>query len=71
MEKKQIRKTWDTSKHDFIETPRSLQAFFNEIDMVCMRYGLSISHEDGHGAFMVELYSEKNIEWLKEALKNY
>jgi hypothetical protein len=34
---------------------------------VCRRHGLSLSHEDCHGAFIVENYSKDNIEWLKDA----
>lgn len=63
--------TWDCKKHAFIETPREMQAFLNEIVEVCKRHGLSISHEDYHGAFIIERYCEDNIEWLTSAHKNY
>lgn len=31
------------------------------------RYGYSLGHEDGHGGFIVEVYSDHNAEWLKDA----
>ena len=30
-------------------------------------YGVSLSHEDGHGAFLIEPFSEKNANWLRAA----
>jgi hypothetical protein len=40
-----------------VENPR-IDAFLAEIETVCERHGLSISHEDGHGAFEVVDYDE-------------
>ena len=42
-------------------------AFFQEIDDVCEKYGVSISHEDQHGGFIIEEYDKDNIDWLKSA----
>jgi hypothetical protein len=42
--------------------------FLQEIVSVCKKYGLSISHEDTHGSFIIEAYDESNIEWLMSAL---
>lgn len=41
--------------------------FLKEIEKVMRRYDLSIGHEDAFGAFIIEPFSEKNIEWLKDA----
>lgn len=41
--------------------------FLAEITGVCKAHGMSISHEDGHGAFLIQNYDEANIKWLKEA----
>ena len=44
---------------------------FDEINKVCLKHNLSISHEDGHGSFEIEKYDENNIKWLEGASKNY
>ena len=31
---------------------------------MCIKYGLSISHEDCHGAFVIDDYNEDDMEWL-------
>jgi hypothetical protein len=38
-----------------------------EIEAVCRKHGFSISHEDVHGAFEIEPFSEAAMDWLKEA----
>lgn len=38
-----------------------------EILDVCKKHGLSISHEDGHGNFIIEEYSDNYSEWFKNA----
>lgn len=45
-----------------------VEEFLKEIDELCRKYGLSIAHEDGHGAFIIESYDEFNIKWLREAI---
>ena len=57
---------WDTDKSANVERP-DVDKFIEEIAAVCHKHSLSISHEDRHGAFVVEPISEENIEWLKEA----
>lgn len=59
--------SYDLYLHKRIETPDKIIEFFNEIDALCKKYGFSISHEDGHGAFIIEDYDESNIKWLKGA----
>jgi hypothetical protein len=41
--------------------------FLEEVDKLCERFGLSISHEDCQGGFIIEPYYKANIEWLKQA----
>ena len=41
--------------------------FFDEIELICRKYGLSISHEDGHGSFEIKKFDENNLDWLREA----
>lgn len=44
-----------------------IDAFLADIEAVCRKHGLSLSHEDGQGAFEVEALSESNLEWLNNA----
>ena len=41
--------------------------FLNELDELCIKYDISISHQDCQGAFILETYDEDNIEWLRAA----
>ncbi len=47
-------------------SPRA-RAFLEELVEVSRRHGLSLGHEDGHGAFLVEDLKERNLEWLLQA----
>ena len=64
-------KIWDLIRSKKIETPTEMNAFFSDIVDVYKKHGLSIAHEDYHGAFIVEPYSELNVKWLKSAHKGY
>lgn len=63
-------KSWSIIESEEIETPEEVINFLNEIDNICKKYNLSISHEDGHGAFIIEKYDNYNIRWLKDCLLN-
>jgi len=43
-------------------------AFLQELASVCRKHGLSISHEDSQGAFMIVEYDASCEEWLMNAL---
>ena len=58
---------FDYIKNRRVETPENIVKFFDEIEAVCRKHGLSISHEDGHGAFLIEPFSEDNIKWFRDA----
>ena len=47
---------------------KKVAEFLNEIETICKKYNLSISHEDSHGGFIIEKYDDYNIEWLKDCL---
>lgn len=42
-------------------------AFLDEVIELGKRQGLSISHEDVHGAFIVRPFNEDDAEWLMAA----
>lgn len=44
-----------------------IDKFLEEIKILSKKYNLSISHEDTHGSFVIEKYSESNLDWLKNA----
>lgn len=62
-------KRWNKQKGEFEHRPE-IDAFLQEIEEVCKRHGLSISHQDGHGSFVIERYCEYNVGWLEEASVN-
>ena len=61
--------TWKLNTPVLCEQPREAKEFLEEIK-VSNRYNMSISHEDGHGAFVVEPWSEDNAKWLGAAMEN-
>lgn len=60
--------SWDIIKGENVKTPEEVIKFLNEIDNICKKYNFSISHEDSHGAFILEKYDDYNIRWLKDCL---
>ncbi len=48
-------------------TPEEVKLFLEEVIEVCRKHELSISHEDGHGSFLVEKDYSSNYEWLLDA----
>jgi len=56
-------KRWSATKGMDIENAR-IDKFLEEVIEVSKRHGLSLSHEDRHGAFVVEKYSHDNADWL-------
>lgn len=53
----------------FISNERSekVDLFLKEISEVCKKHGLSISHEDEYGAFLIVPFKESYLEWLLNA----
>ena len=60
-------KRYHRGKSGSIEN-KQVDAFLREIVKVCKEHGFSLSHEDTHGAFVVEKYEEENIQWLMDAM---
>lgn len=63
-------KRWNVSKNERMESPAVIEAFLEEIEKISKEYGLSISHEDSHGGFIIEIYDNYNISWLRECSIN-
>lgn len=59
-------KRFITGLHDYSHRPE-IDEFLKEIDEICKKHKMSISHEDGHGAFEVVWYNENCTEWLMNA----
>ena len=54
--------TWDYKKDEYIETPKKLNDFFNELEALYKKYEYSISHEDGRTvAMVIAQETNKNI----------
>jgi len=51
---------------EYREVPE-VDAFLADIDAVCKKHGLSISHEDSHGGFRIVEYDEELRDWLNAA----
>lgn len=63
-------KMWSNKTNEEEDMPLAIKAFLVEIVSVCKKHGYSISHEDAYGAFIIEGYSDKNMEWLCNASNN-
>ena len=64
--------TWDSTIGDGgmrIETPEKLIQFFDDIEKVYKKYGLSI--EGSYAGFSIREFNEKDMEILRAATKNF
>jgi len=66
-----MKETFDCKTGEYIEKPKEMELFLLEIEEVCKKYGFSISHQDIHGAFIIQKYKDFNISCLKFASKDY
>jgi hypothetical protein len=44
--------------------------FLQEIFKIYKKYGMAIGHEDGHGAFQIELLEDDLVKWMFDAFDN-
>jgi hypothetical protein len=51
----------------YVQSPEKVEKFLDAIERLCRIHGLSIGHEDGHGAFVIEKYNDHNLQWLRQA----
>lgn len=63
-------KRWEINLRKEVNTPIYVEKYLEEIDEISKKYGLSISHEDGQGAFIIEKYDKLNIKWLNDCSLN-
>jgi len=63
--------SWDSVKGEYVETPDEMKNFFDEIEAVCRKHGLSIGHEDSNGGFEIHRFRQEDITWLRGASKSY
>jgi hypothetical protein len=54
-----------------INMPEEIKDFLESLEKLCRAHNLSISHEDTQGGFILEKYEQSNMEWIKNAIKNY
>jgi hypothetical protein len=57
---------WHSRKARYVVVEH-VDAFIDDLISVCQKHKLSISHEDSHGAFIIEDYSENRADWLRAA----
>lgn len=49
-------------------TKEQAEKFYNEIEEVCKKHNISISHEDGHGGFLLEPYEDFYMKWMRTTI---
>lgn len=60
------KNVWSKDPPREVESPE-INAFLDEIAEVCRRHRMTISHEDGHGSFIIEDLYEPNIAQMRFA----
>lgn len=53
-------------KFDDERAPRVIK-FLEAVAKLCREHGLSLAHEDEHGAFIIEEYRASSEKWLLDA----
>ena len=48
-----------------------IKNFMKEYEELCVKYGLSLSHEDCEGGFIIDEYNQENVEWVKAAMNGF
>lgn len=50
-----------------MDAPHHIKCFYRELIALYKNYGVSISHEDSQGGFIIENYNEHNVDWILDA----
>lgn len=53
-----MNKTNDYNKYD---------DFIRQYEDLCIKTGITISHEDTQGSFILESFNSEDLEWVKDA----
>jgi DUF4097 and DUF4098 domain-containing protein YvlB len=60
------KKRWSCEKKDYVEN-KKIDSFMEDLFKLYKKHDLSISHEDGHGAFIIEKMSDDDVKWMSAA----
>jgi 16S rRNA U516 pseudouridylate synthase RsuA-like enzyme len=52
---------WSKVSSSYIESPQNVEDFLAAVEELCRKHRLSITHEDGHGAFIITDLNKNNI----------
>ena len=66
-----INEIWNNETDSFEIPPQKFFDFLKEYKELCIKHNVSVSHEDGHGGFILENFDEVNINWLNSASYNF
>lgn len=51
-----------------VDRSKKVEDFLLEVRNLCKKHGLSISHEDGHGSFVIVEYADWGDKWISAAI---
>lgn len=66
-----MKKIWNSRTNKYEDMSGEIKDFLSELDALCKKHDLSISHEDKGGAFELQKYSSANMAWLKNTHKDF
>jgi len=66
MQKDSVQR-WNQEKSEYEPSPVHVEAFLNELEALYLKHGLALSHEDSHGAFIIQPYEPSLVEWVRDA----
>ena len=48
-----------------------IENFMREYEELCVKHGMSLSHEDCQGGFIIDEYDADNVKWVKSAINGF